>query len=204
MAARENTISYIVVGLGGIFLSAIILFLDVKSLFIVPGLFLGYLIFLYPKVGLALTIVAVLNFQNLGKIGATSPLFFASVAKILGGLTFASWLFYVLAKKEKIVFTRQMALGGAFVIVSMFSLLFAGDKNVGLADLSKLFFDFLLYLLVANLVIRGNLKNFVLLLVITGFIASGVAMAQVLVPSFQFSGSESIVEFGAREGGIKN
>ncbi len=169
------------------------------------GSIAAYLIFRYPAFGLALTIVAVLNFQNAGRIGGLGQsTFFLSIAKIVGALTAASWAFGILTSRKGIVLNKQMGLGIGFVVLSVVSIMFAGDSNVAMADVSKLGTNFLLFFLIANIVNKDNIRNFFLLLVFTGFFASLMAILQVYLPSMQVSGAKSVVEFGFQEAGIVN
>ncbi len=195
--------SHVILGIVGIALCWSTVIFGVKSLILLAGIIVAYLIFLYPAFGLALTIMAVLNFQNPGRFGALgTTTFFLSIAKILGALAVASWLFRVLTRKEKIQFTKHMGWIAGFVGVSLLSIMSAGDQQFAFADFSKLFTNFVLFVLIVNLVTAKSLRKFCLLLMLTSFIASGMAMLQVWLPSMQITGENSVVEFGFREGGI--
>ncbi|QPJ62611.1 MAG: hypothetical protein G3M70_12305 [Candidatus Nitronauta litoralis] len=198
-------LSYILAGVFCVALSCSTIIFGVKSLILMAGSIAAYLIFRYPAFGLALTIVAVLNFQNPGRIGGLGQsTFFLSIAKIVGALTAASWAFGILTRRKGFVLNKQIGLALGFIAISAFSILFASDTNVAMADVSKLSTNFLLFFLIANIVNKDNIHKYFYLLVFTGFVASLMAILQVYLPSMQVSGAKSVVEFGFQEAGIVN
>ena len=203
---KNHTALIILVGISALLLSSLALLFDPKkSLMIVAGLFVVFFIFRDPRIGLALTIVAILNFATKGKFTIGAEGLFLSVAKVLGFLTAVAWLLHHLIQKKKIIFTRSMWFGLGFVAISLLSVLVAPDKKWALIDVSKLFIDYTLFFLLINLISTiKQLKGFVLLLVLTAFIASTAAIVQVKFPIFQMSGADSVIKFGHEEGGIKD
>jgi len=201
---KNYTAHIIIVGISAILLSSLALVLGPKkSLVIVTGLFVTFFIFKDPRIGLALTLIAILNFAAMGKFTAGAAGIFMSFAKILGALTAAAWLFHHLTQRKKLVFTRLMWFGLGFVGISLLSVLVAMDTKWALIDVSKLFVNYTLLFLLVNLISTSKqLKSFVLLLILTGFISSGAAIVQVKFPAFQMSGPESMIKFGHSEGGI--
>ncbi len=198
-------LSYILAGILSVVLSCSTIIFGLKSLVLPLGIIATYFIFRFPAFGLALTIIAVLNFQNPGRLGGLGQsTFFLSIAKILGGLTTVSWIFGILTRRKGIFFSKQMGLGLGFILISLVSIMSASDSQVAMADVSKLGTNFLLFFLIANMVNKENIRKFFVLLVFTGFVACLMAMLQVWLPSMQVSGVESVVEFGFKEAGIVN
>ena len=204
ISSQKNYTLYIVlIGVSALLLSSLVLVLGPKkSLFAVAGLFATFFIFKNPRVGLALMVIAVMNFQNIGRFSHGS-LLFMSAAKVLGGLTVAAWLFHILTHRMSFVFTRHIGWGLGLILVCMFSIIFAEDRAIAFTELTKFVTNFILFFLVVNLLVtKTHQTNFLFILLLTGFIASTVAIIQTKVPSFQFSGESSMVDFGASEGGI--
>ena len=203
---KNYTLHIALIGVFALFLSSLaLLFGPKKVLMIVGGLFAVFFIFRDPRIGLALTIIAILNFGTKGKFTIGAEGIFLSVAKILGFLTAVAWLLHHLILKKKIVFTRSMWFGLGFVMISLASVLVAPDKKWALIDVSKLFVDYTLFFLLINLIsTTKQLKGFILLLILTAFIASTAAIIQVKFPAFQMSGADSVIKFGHEEGGIKD
>ena len=203
---KNYTLHIVLVVISALLLSSLALvFGPKKGLILVAGLFAVFFIFRDPRIGLALTILAILNFSTQGKFTAGASGIFLSVGKILGVLTMAAWLFHHLTQRKKLVFTRSMWFGLGFIAISLLSVLIAVDKKWALIDVSKLVVDYALFFLLINLISTAKqLKGFVLLMILTALIASGAAIAQVKFPSLQFSGSESVKSFATGEGGIKD
>ena len=203
---KNYTLHVIFVVASALLLSSLVLvFGPKKALAFVIGLFAVFFIFRDPRIGLALTILAILNFSSQGKFTAGAAGIFLSVGKVLGILTMAAWLFHHLTQRKKLVFTRSMWFGLGFIIISLLSVLVAPDKKWALIDVSKLVVDYALFFLLINLISTSKqLKAFLLLMIITAFIASGAAIMQVKFPAFQFSGEDSVRHFATGEGGIKD
>ena len=174
-----------------------------KGCLVPAGVFLLVLPLVRPRLGLALTIVAAINLGYIGKLGASDALVFPSLAKIFGFATFLGWLLHTLACRKKIVFTRQMWIGAAFVTFAGLSVAYAQDRYLALADVTKLLTNFLLYFLIANLLeTPRHLKYFALLIILTGLVTSAVAILQYTQPQFQIAGDTFFKELGQHEGGI--
>jgi putative inorganic carbon (HCO3(-)) transporter len=177
--------------------------LGAKGCLIPAALFLMVFLVVRPRLGLALTVVAAINLGHVGRLGAADALVFPSLAKIFGCLTFTGWLLHTLIYRKRIVFTRQMWVGAAFLAVAGLSVAYAHDRYIALADVAKLVTNFLLYFLIANLIEETRqLKQFAWLILLTGFIASLVAVVQYTQPQFQIAGDTFFQEFGQHEGGI--
>ncbi len=203
---KNYILPIVVVTLSALLLSTLILVFGPKKGFIlVAGLFIVYFIFRDPRIGLALTIIAILNFGVKGKFAVGAEGLFLSVSKVLGFLTAVSWLFHHLTQRKKLVFTRTMWFGLGFILISLASVVVAPDKKWALIDVSKLIVDYILFFLIVQLLSTTNqVKAFVLVLLLTGFIASSAAIVQVKFPAFQMTGEEAIMKFGHSEGGIKD
>ena len=203
---KNYTLQIFIVGLSALLLASLALvFGPKKSLILVGGLFITFFVFRDPKVGLALTLVAILNFSSKGKFTAGAEGIFVSAAKIMGFLTVVSWLFHHLTQRKKLVITRTMWLGFGFVVISFLSVVVAPDKKWALIDVFKLFIDYVLFFVIVNLIsTTKQLKTFVLLLLLTGYISASAAIVQVKFPAFQMSGPQSMIKFGHTEGGIKD
>lgn len=207
MAIRERNISFkcVYAALTGLLLMGIILYFDWKAALLLPALMLTFLIFRNPKIGLAMTIIAVLNLQNLGKLEVGEALLFPSIAKILGLITLTAWLFQVLKNKKKPVFTGQMVMGSVFMLLSLLSAVYALESKTALITFTALFTCYLLYFLIPNLIdTPDSLEKFVLLLVVTALIASSVAVMQRYLPALHLDPETSIQEFGMHEGAVVN
>ncbi|MBN2132825.1 MAG: O-antigen ligase family protein [Sedimentisphaerales bacterium] len=189
--------------LAGLGAAAAVLGMGPKGCLVPIAVFLLALLLARPRLGLALTIVAAINLGHLGKLGATNALLFPSIAKLLGLVTLAGWLGHTLIWKRSVTFSKQMWAGAAFVGLGGFSVAYAQDGYVALADASKLVSNFVLYFLVANLIEKPrHVRQFALLLVGTGLIASTAAVLQYTQPQFQVSGDVFFKEFGQHQAGI--
>jgi len=195
---------YLLIAVG---LSTLVLFLGFKSLIIVAGGLITVCIFLWPQLGLAITIVAVMNLQTWGKLGAgaTGAALFPSIAKIMGAITLMAWVFYTLRTRTKPLFSWQMAIGASFIAFCAISLLYAPDLASGTIMLTKILTNFMLYFLIANLITTTtHLRLFTFLFLITGFICSSVALYQYFSPASDITALEALMHFGAQEGGVVN
>lgn len=174
-----------------------------RALLVPLGAFLVFLVFANPRVGLALAIVAAINFGSSGRVGSTEMLVFPSVSKMLGLITLAAWLTNTLRQKKAILVSRQTLAAAAFVACGLASVAYAQDGRLALADGLKLAANFVLYFLVANLVeTPRHLRQFVFVIILTGFIAAAMAVLQYALPAFQLSGEVFFKEFGQHEGGV--
>jgi len=189
----------------GLSLGTLIFLLGAKSLVVLLVGLLALLILANPRLGLALTIIAAINFGSFGRFGSTEMLVFLSVSKLLGLLTLVAWISYTLRLKKKISFIEQMLTGAIFIGWSLISVTYAGHRQEACADFLKLLAGFVLYFLIANLIeTPRHLRQFVLVIMLSGLIASVLAAIQCIYPSLQITGETAIIEFGKHEAAIAN
>jgi len=189
--------------LAGLGAAAAVIWMGPKGCLVPVAVFLLALLLARPRLGLALTIVAAVNLGHAGKLGAANELLFPSIAKIFGLVTFTGWLLHTLIWKKSITFTKQMWAGAAFVGFAGLSVAYAQDGYLALADVSKLLTNFVLYFLVANLIEKPrHVRQFALLVIVTGLIASVAAVLQYTQPQLQVAGDVFFKEFGQHEAGI--
>ncbi|MFB0523907.1 MAG: O-antigen ligase family protein [Phycisphaerae bacterium] len=189
----------------GLSLGSFVFLLGAKS-FLVPlaGL-LVLLVLAHPRLGLALTIIAAINFGSFGRFGSTEMLVFLSISKILGVITLGAWILYTLRLKRRITFTKSMLAGALFISCSLISIAYAQHRQIAIADFLKLAANFVLYFLIVNLIeTLRHLKQFILIIMVMGLIASVVAAAQYVSPALQVSGETTVIEFGKHEAAIAN
>jgi len=192
----------------GLSLGTLIFLLGAKSIFVLLAGLLALLVLANPRLGLALTIIAAINFGSLGRFGSTEMLVFLSISKLLGLLTLGAWISYTLRLKKRVIFTKQMLAGAIFIGWSLVSVIrpwWTGHRQEACADFLKLLADFVLYFLIANLIeTPRHLRQFVLVIMLSGLIASMMAAVQCIYPSLQITGETAVIEFGKHEAAIAN
>ena len=98
-----------------------------------------------------------------------------------------------------------MLAGAIFIGWSLVSITYAGHRQIAIADFLKLLADFVLYLLIANLIeTPRHLRQFVLVIMLSGLIASVMAAVQCIYPSLQITGETAVIEFGKHEAALAN
>jgi len=189
----------------GLSLGSLVFLFGAKSFFVLLAGLLALLVLANPRLGLALTIIAAINFGSFGRFGSTEMLVFLSVSKLLGLLTLGAWISYTLRLKKTISFTKQMLAGAIFIGWSLVSVMYAGHRQIAIADFLKLLADFVLYFLIANLIeTPRHLRQFVMVIMLSGLIASVLAVVQCIYPSLQITGETAVIEFGKHEAAIAN
>ncbi len=164
-----------------------------------------FCVLLYPRLGLALTILAVINLQSMGRFGNNTQLIFPSIAKILGAITGLAWFVNVLRGRLRIYISPHIITGAVFVFFCLLSMLEAERGDMALADILKTLSNFMMYFLIANLIESPKqLIRCVEVIVFAAFISCLVAFAQHHFPSLQISGVESVIKFGAEEAAVVN
>jgi len=163
------------------------------SILAAVGSLIFVIILIRTDIGLLLTLAAY-PFEIAGNFNLAGPdtaFQTVSVVKILGAITAISWLIHLVKKRDKIVFTFQLAVIIGLILTGIISIFFGtyhGDFYIKKA--MKYLSMYIIYLAILFMMIniiksKELLKKIITVLIIIAVIASLYSFVQRFVPGFK-------------------